>query len=153
MLNQIVVANTVCLDVTDQFAHNVHLVVSGEDQAIALQADELLDKIHHAICLEYILPQIVSRITVGVGRVTLAAVVTGTVAALIKGQEICMIACQFGGHPRLIQVNGKVRKNALVELETNLTRIAILLPLALCVLHALSGELILQLKGKYRNTK
>ena len=152
MLNQIVVANTICFDIADQLANNVHLVVSGENQSVALQADELLDNVHHAVCLENLLPQIVGGISIGISWVALATIVTGSVAALVERQEICMFASQFGGHPCLIQINAEVCKNALVELKAYLAGIAIRLPLVFRVLNALTGELVLQLKCKHRDT-
>ena len=102
VLNQIVMANTICFDIADQLANNVHLMVSGEDQSVALQTDKFLDDVHHTVCLENLLPQVVGRITVGVCGIALAAIMTGTVAALVERQEICMFASQFGGHPCLV---------------------------------------------------
>ena len=152
MLNQIIVSDAVCFNIADQLSNNVHLVVSGENQSVALQADELLDDVHHAICLENLLPKIVGGISIGISWVALAAIVTGSVAALVERQEVCMFTSQFGGHPCLVQVDAEVCKNALVELKAYLAGIAIRLPLVFRVLNALTGELVLQLKCKHRDT-
>ena len=152
MLNQIVSARAICLDIRDQLAHHVQLVVAGEDQLITLQADELLNDVHHAVRLENLLPQVIRGIPIRVGRVALAAVVTGAVAALVEGQEEGLVSGELRGHPRLVQVNTEERQDALVELEADFTRVAVGLPLLLGVFHILAGELVLQLKGKHGNT-
>ena len=151
MLNQIVSTRAICLDIRDQLAHHIQLVVAGEYQLIPLQADELLNDVHHAVRLEHLLPQVIRGIPVRICRVALAAVITGTVAALVEGQEEGLVPGELRGHPRLVQVNTEERQDALVELKANFTRIAVSLPLLLGVFYILAGELVLQLKGKHGN--
>ena len=95
MLNQIVAADAVCFNVADQLAHNVHLVISGEYEFISLQTNELLDDVHHTVCLENILPQVISGITVRIGGVALAAIVTCAVAPWLNGRKYVCSPANF----------------------------------------------------------
>lgn len=151
VLDQIVVAGTVLIHVRHQHPHHVQLVEAGEDQPIPLEADELLDNVHHAGGGEDHAPEVVRGIALRVGRVALAAVLAGAVAAHVEGQEIGLLSGQPGGHPGLRQIHAEEGKNPLVELEAELPGVPVLLPLLLRVLHALPRELVLQLEGKDRD--
>ena len=79
--------------------------------------DELLNDIQRTILLQYILPQVCSGIAVGIGGVTLAAVVACTIGALVKGQEIGIALCQLRGHKNVGVVHAEISQDALIELE------------------------------------
>ena len=151
VLDQIIASGSVCFDVGNEFAHDVELVETRENEFVALQTDELLDDVHHAVCLKYILPKVIGGVTVRVCRVTLTAIVSGSVAALIERQEVGLVSGKLRGHPRFAQIHAEECEDALIELEADLTRITVCFPLSLRVLHALAGELVLQLEGKYRD--
>lgn len=151
VLDQIVVAGAVFIHVVHQHPHHVQLMKAGEDQPVALETDELLDNVHHAGGVEDHAPEVVRGIAIRVGRVALAAVLAGAVAAHVEGQEIRLISGQLGGHPGLRQIHAEEGENPLVELEADLLRVPVLLPLLLRVLHALPHELVFQLEGKDRD--
>ena len=80
MLNQIVHTGAMLPDISNQLTHNIQLVETRENKnLIILAMDEFLNDVQGAILLQHILPQICRGIAIGVGRVTLAAVITGTV--------------------------------------------------------------------------
>ena len=75
MLDQIIVARTVCGYIGNKLPHNVKLVIAGKDKAFFLynflcsirllllllnnlQVDELLENIHHAVFLKDFFPQV-----------------------------------------------------------------------------------------------
>ena len=134
MLNQIVMPRAVFAHICNETAHDMKLMKARKQEIFLLrdllpavgeqflfgvdfQAHELLQNVHHAVFLEYSLPEIRSRVAIRIGRIALAAVLTRAVAALIERQEICAFAVEFGRHGGFEQINTEERENAAVEAE------------------------------------
>ena len=127
-------------------------MITGENQGFPfLQVHKFLDNIHHTIFLENIFPKIRSRVSIRIRRISFAAIVTGTVRALIKRQKICIFTGQFRCHPNFRVVNAEKCQDPPIKLKTDFTGITVIHPLLLCVINGLTGILIFQFKGKHRN--
>ena len=113
---------------------------------------ELLQNIHHAVPLEDLLPKIGGRISVWIGWISFAAVLSRTIAALIEGKKLCLFPIQPRGHPYFHMVNAEIPQNPSVESEAKLPRVAVVHPLSFCIVHVLTCVLVFQFKGKDRNT-
>ena len=135
----------------NELTHHIQLMIAGEDQPIPLQTDEFLDDVHHAVRLEHGFPEIIRGIAVGVGRITLASILAGAVAALVEGKEEGLVTGELCRHPGFGQIHAEVGQDALVELEADLPRVAVVHPLALGIVHRLAGVLVFQLEGKHRD--
>lgn len=135
-------------DIGQQLAHHIQLMIARKNQRFAvLQVHKLLDNVHHTVLLKDILPQIRCRVTVWVCRIALAAVVSGSVGALVKGQEIGVLPGELCGHPHLGVIHAEIGQNALVELEAKLPRVAVIHPLPLGIIHRLAGVLVFSSKA------
>ncbi len=152
MLDQIIMPCPISFNISHYLSYNVKLMESWEYELVPLETDELLYNIHHAVCIEYMLPQIVSRIAIRIGRISFSSIITGTIATLVEWQEICLLAGKFCCHPCFGKINTEERKYSFVELEAYLPWISICLPLLFGVLYTLASELVLKLKSKHRNT-
>ena len=143
VLDQVIMSRPVLSDIGQQLAHHIQLMIARKNQRFTvLQVHKLLYNVHHTVLLKDILPQIRRRVTVWVCRIALAAVVSGSVGALVKGQEIGVLSGELCGHPHLGVIHAEVGQNALVELEAKLPRVAVIHPLPLGVIHRLSGVLV-----------
>ena len=152
VLNQIVVPRAVCAHIGQKLAHHVQLMIAWEDQLFIFRGmDELLHNVHHAVLPEDILPEVGGRIAVGIGGVTLAAVIARAVGALVEGQKDGIFPCKLCGHPDLQLIHAEIAQDALVELEADLPRVAVVHPLALGVVHRLPGVLVFQFESKHRD--
>ena len=152
MLDQVIVSGTIVAYMSDQLAHHIQLMIARKNQRFAvLQVHKLLDNVHHTVLLKDILPQIRCRVTVWVCRIALAAVVSGSVGALVKGQEIGVLSGELCGHPHLGVIHAEIGQNTLVELEAKLPRVAVIHPLPLGIIHRLAGALVFQFKGEHRD--
>lgn len=149
MLDQIVVSSAVLFDMGNELAHHIELMIARKDQLVPLQADKLLQNIHHTVRREHSLPKVVGGIAVRVGRVALAAVIACAVAATVERQEEGLVAGEFCGHPRFAQIHTEKCEHAPVETKGGFARVAVGFPLVFRVLHALAGELVFQLKGEH----
>ena len=157
VLNQVVMTGSVHQDIHNQFSHHVQLMIAWEDQTLFrhgllrpvgvfllflpdFQADELLDDIQEAVLIQNFLPDIGRHIVIALGlRIPRSAVISGAVGALVEGQKPGLLPFQLGRHPGLIQINGKVSQDTMIELERGFPTVAIILPLELRVINALAG--------------
>ena len=152
VLDQVIMPRSVLPDIGQQLAHHIQLMIARKNQRFAvLQVHKLLDNVHHTVLLKDILPQIRCRVTVWVCRIALAAVVSGSVGALVKGQEIGVLSGELCGHPHLGVIHAEIGQNTLVELEAKLPRVAVIHPLPLGIIHRLAGALVFQFKGEHRD--
>ena len=152
VLDQVIMPRSVLSDIGQQLAHHIQLMIARKNQRFAVfQIHKLLDNVHHTVLLKDILPQIRCRVTVWVCRIPLAAVVSGSVGALVKGQEIGVLSGELCGHPHLGVIHAEIGQNALVELEAKLPRVTVIHPLPLGIVHRLAGVLIFQFKGEHRD--
>ena len=143
VLDQVIMPGSVLSDIGQQLPHHIQLMIARKNQRFAvLQVHKLLGNVHHTVLLKDILPQIRRRVAVWVCRIALAAVVSGSVGALVKGQEIGVLSGELCGHPHLGVIHAEIGQNALVELEAKLPRVAVIHPLPLGVIHRLSGVLV-----------
>ena len=130
-------------DIGQQLPHHIQLMIARKNQRFTiLQVHKLLDNVHHTVLLKDILPQIRRRVAVWICRIALAAVVSGSVGALVKGQEIGVLSGELCGHPHLGVIHAKIGQNTLIELEAKLPRVAVIHPLPLGVVHCLTGVLV-----------
>ena len=80
MLNEVVCACTTLAYIGNQLTNNIKLVETWEYKGfIVLTMDKLLDNVKSTILHQNVLPKVRCRVSVGVGRVTLATIVTSTV--------------------------------------------------------------------------
>ena len=165
VLDQVIPAGVIFQNIGYQLPHHVQLVVAREEEALlrhglflaggvllfflfGFKADELLDDVKQAVPPEHFLPDIGRHIVITRRlRVPGTAVISGTVRALVERKEPGIWALQFRRHPGLVQVHGKERQNPVIELESRLTPVAVVLPLQLRIVDALAGQLVLQLNG------
>lgn len=101
-----------------------------------------MQDVHHAVPLEHPLPKVGGWVTVRVGGVALAAILSGAVGALVEGQKIGILSGQPGGHPNLGVIHAEEGQDALVKLEAGLPRVPVIHPLALGVFYILTGVLV-----------
>ena len=155
MLNEVVVACAFSGHIGNELAYHIELMESREDETLPvvllLKVDELLYDVHHRVLLEDVLPEVCGRVAVRVGRIALATIVACSVRSLVERKEVCVLACKLRRHPHLGMVDAEVGEDPLVELEAYLTRVAVVHPLSLRVVHRLTGVLVLQLESEDRD--
>ena len=169
VLNQIIMAGAMFAYMADELPNHIQLMETREDKrlflgnldrlivhnlflVLDLQMDKPLENIHHAVLLEYLLPEIGGRIVILVRRIALAPVLACPVGALVEGQEIRILPRQFCSHPDFCMVYTEITKDSLVELEADFSWVTVIHPLTLGILHRLPRILVLQLPGKDWNT-
>ena len=109
MLNQVVNASAILAYIGNQLAYNIQLVEAWEYKGLVVLAmDELLQDVQCTVFFENVLPEVCCGVSVGVGRVALASVITSTVRALIEGQEVRVALRQLGRHKHIGVVNAEV---------------------------------------------
>ena len=95
-------------------------MIAWEDDLLSLcvKADELLEDIQKAVLLEDLSPKVGGHIVAVIPRgISCAAIVARAVAALIKRQKESLCAVKLGRHHRFIEVHGKERQNAMIQLK------------------------------------
>ncbi len=156
VLDEVLLAAAVALDVVGEGAHGVPLVVAGEDQFCAavglLLREEALQDLHEVVPPQHLAPQVgggVAALPFGDGpAVALASGRVGAVGALVEGQEHGVAAGQPGGRVHLVGVHGEVHERA--AREQRLAGVAVVAVLAHGVGDGLPGRRVLQLGGGHR---
>ena len=162
VLYEVVLAGAVRPDVGDDPPHGIELVVAGEDNALLLalhlpaelvlfrllldlQVEELVDDVEQAVLLKGNLPQMRDWVTIGVGRVARAAVVSRSGGTLVERQEASRLSFELGGHIGGVEVDREERHHSAVELEAGLVWVTVMTPLVYRIVDVLAGELVLEL--------
>ena len=68
---------------------------------------------------------------------------------MVEGEEVGLGPVQFGGHHRLIEIHGEKYQDTVVQPERWFLGVTVKHPLPLGIVHALAGELVLQLDGHH----
>ena len=113
MLNQEALTNGVCTGFKEEFPDTIQLVIAGPDDlldrlglALFLFLNDLcvvLQDVSKRVFLQDFLPKVFGK------NLRLLPRVAGTaIHALIERQEPAVLALQFGAHPNLIVIHGKV---------------------------------------------
>lgn len=150
MLDQVGLADAILFGISQDAAHHVQLVVTGEEQRLALLArllvfldgelGELLDDVGQAAARQNIVPEVGRFVAFRIDRVALAEV-----KPLVERQEIAVIPGQLGTHVGLVRVHRKVDQTA-AKFEQRLTRIAVSAVLLDGVVDVLAGPGVFQLQ-------
>ena len=111
-----------------------------------------MDEVKQAIPLEDFFPQIACGISIGILRITCATSHTGTIGALIERQEPGFAICKLGGHPRFVEVNGKIDQETVVQTERKFLGTTVTFVLVDGTDIVLSGQLVLQLQCHHGDT-
>ena len=107
--------------------------------------DEAVKDIQKRVALEDLFPNVIGIIAVLVVGVASATGHTRTVGAHVEGHEVGSVVFELGCHPCLIQVNGKVDQEAVIQPEGKLLGTAVLLKLLHGAPNVLTLELVFQL--------
>ena len=154
VLNQIIVSGSVCVDIGNELADHIQLVVTWEDHNrlfrilfIFLQMDKSLYNVQQAVFLQDFFPQIRSPVGAVPNRVSLAAVVS-----LIERQKIGIDAIELCGHPHFFGVHGKVNQASSFERKQKFSGITVFHVLTLCIFDSLTGDWIFQFHRRNRQS-
>nr|WP_288612907.1 hypothetical protein [uncultured Victivallis sp.] len=168
MLDQIILSGADRLDVGDQLADHIELVIAGKDDffdagffhgTVGLPGrllfpqgvDEFLQNIQKAVFLQDVAPDIAGHVVPLNGGISGAAVVSGTVGSLIEGQKESLFTFEPGGHGALIQIHRHEDEEPMVEFKCGFPVVPIILPLMDAVFDALPGQLILEFQAENRD--
>lgn len=111
-----------------------------------------MDEVKQAIPLEDFFPQIACGISIGILRIACATSHTGTIGALIEGQEPGFAICKLGGHPRFVEVNGKIDQETVVQTERKFLGITVTFVLVDGTDIVLPGQLVFQFECHHGDT-
>lgn len=111
-----------------------------------------MDEVKQAVALQDFLPQITCSISIGVLRITCATSHTGTIGALIERQEPGFAICKLGGHPRFVEVNGKIDQETVVQTERKFLGTTVTLVLVDGTDIVLPGQLAFQFECHHGDT-
>ena len=164
VLDEIIFLAVVLYHVRSQLAHNMKLMIAGENQpfpghapsgsgvpsGLLLQENHFINQIQKGVFFENILPHIGDIDAVFVVGVPLAGVDSHS-AALVEGQEEGGLPLQVGTQVDLVQIHGKVGQAPRLELQQAGLAVPLILVLADGVLTALSAGVAFQLKGEDSN--
>ena len=154
LLDQVALANTIILHVSEDLPDHAELVVAGENLNQLLLAGlrvlhlhdlgVVLQDVGEACRGEHLLPQVVGLQSVRVGWITRAIV-----PALVEGEEPRGLALELRAHPDLRVIHREVDR-AAAELEQLFPRIPVALILGDRVADRLLGQAVFQLEGGQR---
>ena len=154
MLDQIALSRAFTVGIVQKFTHHIKLMVTRPDLSFLLLSGLFILYDHHlgivfddvcqALPCQNLFPQVVNLEAVGVGGIAGAIV-----PALVERQEPRCLALQVSTELYFLFIYGKMRHTA-AKFEQLFVRVAVAPILLNCIFNRLLGQVILQLKGEYR---
>ena len=160
---KIAFARTVDLNIGDNLIYHVVLMIAWEDKFLAFdrpyctaalyllffgyENNKFIYQVEQTVALQNLLPKVSRSVSFGVLGIALAARNARTVAALIEGDKVRGFICELRSHIYFVQIDGKVNQKAVIEPETQLPAVAVVLKLKYGVVHILTLELVFKFKS------
>lgn len=167
MLDQVILPGAARTNVRHDLVHHVELMVARKNQLRLFHrfgaggggnflfffhvCHIAVEQIEQGVAAEDGFPKIIGGVAVRVGGVALPAGYAGAVGALIEGDKAGGGTLQGGGHVGVVEIDGEIDEETVVEFETEFAGIAVVFELLHRVGNVLPFELVFEFEGDDRD--